>query len=79
MDVPHLKNFLFIKKSRRGKCFHTKYGVQENDSFCASYVLHILSLTKVLGIDFIYAVLNLYYQTISQYKRHYEKQLLIKV
>ena len=33
---------------------------RKNDSFCASYCLNIIYLTKVLGIDFKSAVLNLY-------------------
>ena len=37
----------------------------KNDSFCASYCLYIIYLTKVLGIDFKSAVLNLYYQRFS--------------
>ena len=37
----------------------------KNDSFCASYCLYIFYLTKVLGIEFISAVLNLLYQKFS--------------
>ena len=35
------------------------------DSFCASYFLYIIYLTKNVGIDFKSAVLNLYYQMIK--------------
>ena len=54
----------FIIK-RNGYCFYSEYQIQKNDSYCASYCLYIISLTKVLGIDFKSAVLNLYYQRFS--------------
>ena len=54
----------FIIKGN-GYCLYSEYQIQKNDSYCASYCLYILYLTKVLGIDFKYAVLDLYYQTIS--------------
>ena len=54
----------FIIK-RHGHCLYSEYQVQKNDGFCASFCLHILYLTKVLGMDFKSAVLNLYYQTFS--------------
>ena len=60
-----LSNF-FIK--RIGHCLYSEYQIQKNDSFCASYCLYILYLTKVLGIDFKSAVLNLYYQRLSEVK-----------
>ena len=47
---------------RNGYCLYSEYQIQKNDSFCASYCLYIVFLTKVLGIDFKSAVLNLYYQ-----------------
>ena len=53
----------FIIK-RNGYCFYSEYQIQKNDSFCASYCLYIIYLTKVLGIAFKSAVLNLYYQRI---------------
>ena len=34
---------------------------KKNHSYCASYCSYITYLTKVLGIDFKSAVLNLYY------------------
>ena len=49
---------------RNGYCLYSEYQIQKNDSLCASYCLYILYLTKVLGIDFKSAVLNLYYQMI---------------
>ena len=49
---------------RNGYCLYSEYQIQINDSYCASYCLYIIFLTKVLGIDFISAVLNLYYQMI---------------
>ena len=49
---------------RNGYCLYSEYQIQKNDSFCASYCLFIIYLTKVIGIDFRSAVLNLYYQFI---------------
>ena len=51
----------FIIK-RNGYCLYSEYQIQKNDSYCASYCLCIIYLTKVLRIDFKSAVLNLYYQ-----------------
>ena len=57
----------FIIK-RNGYCLYSEYKIQgltsKQDSYCASYCLYIIYLTKVLGIDFKIAVLNLYYQMI---------------
>ena len=50
---------------RNGHCLYSEYQIQKNDSYCASYCLYILFLTKVIGIDFESAVLNLYYQRFS--------------
>ena len=47
---------------RNKYCLYSEYQIQKNDSFCASYCLYIIYLTKVLGIAFKSAVLNLYYQ-----------------
>ena len=55
----------FIIK-RNGHCLYAEYQIQKNDSFCASYCLYIIYLTKVIDIDFNSAVLNLYYQLIRQ-------------
>ena len=54
----------FIIK-RNKYCLYSEYQIQKNDSYCASYCLYIIYLTKVLGIDFKSAVLNLYYQRFS--------------
>ena len=54
----------FIIK-RNGYCLYSEYQIQKEDSFCGSYCLYIIYLTKVLGIDFKSAVLNLYYQRFS--------------
>ena len=51
--------------NRNGYCLYSEYQIQKNDSYCASYCLYIIYLTKVLGIDFKSAVLNLYYQRFS--------------
>ena len=50
--------------NRNGYGLYSEYQKQRNDSFCASYCLYIIYLTKVLGIDLKSAVLNLYYQMI---------------
>ena len=50
---------------RNGYCLYSEYQIQKNDCFCASYCLYIIYLTKVLGVDFKSAVLNLYYQRFS--------------
>ena len=49
----------FIIK-RNGYLLYSEYQIQKNDSFCASYCLYIIYLTKVLGIDFKSAVLYIY-------------------
>ena len=51
----------FIIKGN-GYCLFSEYQIQENHSYCASYCLYIIYLTKVLNIDFKSAVLKLYYQ-----------------
>ena len=66
MDL--LKNYLNLFK-RNGHCFFPGYNTRgltsKRDSFCASYCLYTLYLTKVIGIDFKSAVLNLYYRRVS--------------
>ena len=62
--VPPKKLTKFII-NRNGYCLYSEYQIQKNDSFCASYCLYIIYLTKALGIDFKSAVLNLYYQRFS--------------
>ena len=59
---PRILSKFIIK--RHGYCLCSEYQIQKNDSFCASYCLYIIYLTKVLGVDFKSAVLNLYYQMI---------------
>ena len=54
----------FIIK-RNGYCLYSEYQIQKSDSFCASYCLYILYLTKVIGIEFKSAVLNLFYLRFS--------------
>ena len=58
---PPKKLSKFIIK-RNGYCFYSEYEIQKNDSFCASYCLYVIYLTKVMGIDFKSAVFNSYYQ-----------------
>ena len=61
--TPPKKLSKFIIK-RNGFCLYSEYKIQgltsKQDSYCASYCLYIIYLTKVLGIDFKIAVLNLY-------------------
>ena len=64
--VPPRKLSKFIIK-RNGHFLCSQYQIQKNDSICASYCLYIIYRTKMLGIDFKSAVLNLYYQRFSQY------------
>ena len=62
--VPPKKLSKFIIK-QNGYCLYSEYQIQKNGSFCASYCLYIIYLTKVVGLDFKSAVLNLYYQRFS--------------
>ena len=62
---PPPKKLLNYLKNKHKKCIYSEYRIQKNDSFCASYCLYIIYLTKVLGIDFKSAVLNLYYRRFS--------------
>ena len=62
--APPKKLSKFIIK-RNGYCLYSEYQIQKNDSYCASYCLYIIYLTKIVGIDFKSAVLNLYYQRLS--------------
>ena len=57
-----LSNFII---KRNGYCFYSEYQIQKNDSLCVSYCLYIIYLTKIVGIDFKFAVLDLYYQKFS--------------
>ena len=65
--VPPKKLSSFIIK-RKGHCLYSENKIQgltnERGFYCANYCLYIIYLTKVIGIDFISAVLNLYYQMI---------------
>ena len=56
----------FIIK-RNGYCLYSEYQIQKSDSFCASFCLYTIYLTKVLGIDFKSGVFNLFYQRIPLY------------
>ena len=62
--APPKKLSKFIIK-RNGYCLYSDYQIQKNDSLCGSYCLYITYLTKIVGIDFKTAVLNLYYQRFS--------------
>ena len=66
--APPQKLSKFIIK-RNGHCLYSEDKIQgltiKKDSVCASFCLYILYLTKVVGIDFKSAVLNLHYQIIK--------------
>ena len=62
--APPKKLSKFIIK-RNGYCLYSEYQIQRSDSYCASYCLYIIYLTKVLDFDFKSAVLNLYYQMVK--------------
>ena len=65
MVVLHLKKQSKFIIKRNGYCLYSEYQIQKYDTFCASYCLYIIYLTKVLGYDFKSAVLTLYYQRFS--------------
>ena len=54
---------IIIKRNKY--CLYSEYQIQKIDSYCASYCLYIIYLTKIVGIDFKSAVLNLHYQRFS--------------
>ena len=51
---------------RNGDCLYSEYKIQgltnKKYSYCASYCLYIIYLTRVLGIDFKSSYLKLYHQ-----------------
>ena len=57
---------LKFQENKHRNCIDSEYQIQKNDSFCASYVLFRIYLTKVEGLDFKSAVLNLYYQMVQK-------------
>ena len=65
--APPKKLSRFIIK-RNGYCLFSEQKIQslrnERDSYCASFCLYKIYLTKVLGIDFKPAVLNFYDQNV---------------
>ena len=73
MDVHHHKNQVYKKSKfiikRNGQIFFAEYKIQglasKRNPYCARYCLFLYYLTKVLGIYFKSAVLNLYYQLIQ--------------
>ena len=62
---------------RIGLCLNSENVIQgltsKSDSCFPAYCFYIMYLTKVLGIDFKLAVINLYSQRFSLYKRHCRK------
>ena len=68
---PPQKRSKFIIK-RNGHCLYSEYKIQgltsKKGSYRASFLLDIIYLKEVSGIDFISAVLNLYYQSFSSKK-----------
>ena len=65
--APPQKLSKFIIK-RCEHCLYSEYKIRgltnKRDSYCASYCLYFLYVTKVLGVDFESLVLSLYYQLI---------------
>ena len=65
---PPQKLSKFIIK-RNGCCLYSEYKIQgltnKRDLYCASYCLYLIFLTKVFGMDFKSALLNLFYQRFS--------------
>ena len=62
MDVPVQRNYLNLLQNEMDIVYILNIKYKKNDSFCARYCLYIIYLTKVLGIGFKSAVLNLYHQ-----------------
>ena len=66
MAVLPLENYRTLLQKRNGYCLYSEYKKQgltsKRDSYCASFWLYLIYLTKVIGIDFKSAVLNLCYQ-----------------
>ena len=58
--APKKLSKFFIK--RNGYSLYCEFQRQKNDSFCASFCFYKIYLTKIVGIDFKSAFLNLYYQ-----------------
>ena len=65
-SAPPKKLSKFITK-QNGFCLYSQHQIQKSDSFCASYCFYLIYLTKVEGIGFKSAVLNLYYRRFSYY------------
>ena len=67
--IPHEKKLSKFVIKRNAHCLYSECQIQgltsKRDSFCASYCLEMIYLTKVIGFDFKSAVLNLYYQMIQ--------------
>ena len=61
--LPKKLSKFIIKRNRY--CLYPEYRIQKNYSFCASYCLYIIFLTKIVGFDFKPAFLSLYYQRFS--------------
>ena len=64
---PKILSEFNMKRNRY--CLYSEYEIQKNESFCASFCLYKIYWSKVLGMDFEAAVLNLYYQIIQNCQR----------
>ena len=66
-DAPQKLSRFIIKRKRH--CVYSEYTIQgltkRRDFSCASYCLYKIYLTKVVGVNFKSAVLNLYFQMIQ--------------
>ena len=59
------RNYLNLLQNETVIVYIQNIKYKKNDSFCASYCLYSIYFTKVEGIDFKSAVLNLYHQRFS--------------
>ena len=73
-DHPQKLSKIFIKQ--KGFCLYSEYKIHgltcKRDSFCASFCLYILYLTKFVRIDFRFAVLKLYYEMLHHCWRFFK-------
>ena len=53
------RNYLNLLSNEMVIVYFLNIKYRKKDSFCASYCLYIIYLTKIVGIDFESAVLNL--------------------
>ena len=68
---PPLGNLSKFNIKRNKHCLYFEFKIQgwtsKRDSYCAAYCLYIIYLTKLVGLYFETAFLNLYNQMIQQH------------